>query len=52
MLSDSLGGRGRGTGGQGALLTKDLPVLGVLGDQVEHVLGLHHLRKEEEEERD
>lgn len=42
----------RGARGAGALLTKDLPVLGVLGDQVEHVLGLHHLREEEEEERD
>lgn len=29
-------------------LTKDLPVLGVLGDQVKHVLGLHHLRKGED----
>lgn len=29
-------------------LTKDLPVLGILGDQVKHVLGLHHLRKGEE----
>lgn len=26
-----------------ALLTKDLPVLGVLRHQVKHVLGLHHL---------
>lgn len=29
------------------LLTKDLPVLGVLCDEVQHVLGLHHLRKAE-----